>query len=215
HPAGRRDRCLRRRGDDRGRVRAHRQSGRRGHAGCGQLRQFHGEQRHHRQQRIDRRSRRDRDRSGHRGKCPFPRPGPVRHDPGPAAAADLVQETFLAALRSFPNFRGESQLSTWLISILRNQYSLFLRGRRKSPAPLEEEGRRLAAPEPPERVEEGVRLVFERVKELPEDLRTTLALFYVEGFKYAEIARVMECPIGTVRSRLFEARERLKKLCET
>src|SRR5205809_5587627 len=57
---------------------------------------------------------------------------------GPGAAADLVQETFLAALRSFPNFRGESQLSTWLISILRNQYSLFLRGRRKSPAPLEE-----------------------------------------------------------------------------
>ena len=49
----------------------------------------------------------------------------------------------------------------------------------------------------------------------PEDLRATLALFYVEGLKYAEIARVMECPIGTVRSRLFEARERLKKLCET
>jgi RNA polymerase sigma-70 factor (ECF subfamily) len=131
---------------------------------------------------------------------------------GPGAAADLVQETFLAALRSFPNFRGESQLSTWLISILRNQYSLFLRGRRKSHAPLEEEGSRLAAPEP-EPVEEGVRMVFERVRELPDDLRTTLALFYVEGLKYAEIARVMECPIGTVRSRLFEARERLKKLC--
>jgi RNA polymerase sigma-70 factor (ECF subfamily) len=133
---------------------------------------------------------------------------------GPGAAADLVQETFVAALRSFPNFRGDCQLSTWLISILRNQHSLFLRGRRKSPAPLEEAGSRLAAPEP-DHVEEGVRLVFERVKELPEDLRTTLALFYVEGLKYAEIARVMECPIGTVRSRLFEARERLKKLCQT
>ena len=131
---------------------------------------------------------------------------------GPNAAADLVQETFLAALRSFPKFRGEAQLSTWLISILRNQYSLHLRGRRKSMAPLEEEGRRLAAPEP-DGVEEGVRLVFDRVKELPEDLRETLVLFYVEGLKYAEIARVMECPIGTVRSRLFDARERLKKLC--
>ena len=53
------------------------------------------------------------------------------------------------------------------------------------------------------------------MKELPEDLRTTLVLFYVEGLRYTEIARVMECPIGTVRSRLFEARGRLKKLCET
>jgi len=133
---------------------------------------------------------------------------------GPGAAADLVQETFLAALRSFPNFRGEAQLSTWLISILRNQVSLHLRGRRRAPAPLEEEGRRLAAPAPEsDRVEEGVRLVFERVKDLPEDLRETLVLFYIEGLKYAEIARVMECPIGTVRSRLFDARDRLKKLC--
>lgn len=132
---------------------------------------------------------------------------------GPGAAADLVQETFLAALRSFPSFRGECQLSTWLISILRNQYSLLLRGRRKSLAPLEEAGNRLAAPEP-DRIEEGVQGVLERVKGLPEELRTTLVLFYVEGLKYAEIARVMECPIGTVRSRLFEARERLKKLCE-
>jgi RNA polymerase sigma-70 factor, ECF subfamily len=132
---------------------------------------------------------------------------------GPGAAADLVQETFLAALRSLPNFRGEAQLSTWLISILRNQYSLFLRGRRKAMAPLEDEGRRLAAPGP-EPVGEGVRMIFDRVKELPEDLRLTLVLFYVEGLKYAEIARALECPIGTVRSRLFEARERLKKLCK-
>lgn len=134
---------------------------------------------------------------------------------GPSAAADLVQETFLAALRALRNFRGESQLSTWLISILRNQYSLHLRQRRRQPAPLEEEGRRLAVP-PSDRegVDEGLRRIFERVRELPEDLRETLVLFYVDGLKYAEIARVLECPIGTVRSRLFEARERLKKLCE-
>jgi RNA polymerase sigma-70 factor (ECF subfamily) len=135
---------------------------------------------------------------------------------GPGAAADLVQETFLAALRSFGRFRGEAQLSTWLISILRNQVSLHLRGKRRTMAPLESEGRRLAAPRTDGRdAEEGLRLVFERVKDLPEELRETLALFYIEGLKYAEIARVMECPIGTVRSRLFEARERLKKLCET
>jgi RNA polymerase sigma-70 factor (ECF subfamily) len=135
---------------------------------------------------------------------------------GPGAATDLVQETFLAALRSFPNFRGEAQLSTWLISILRNRYSLHLRGRRKTMASLESEGRQIAAPAPDRGdMEEGLRLVFDCVKDLPEDLRGTLVLFYVEGLKYAEIARVMECPIGTVRSRLFEARERLKKLCET
>ena len=134
---------------------------------------------------------------------------------GPGAAADLVQETFLAALRSFGRFRGDAQLSTWLISILRHQVSLHLRGRRKAMAPLESEGRRLAAPEADQDDPEGgLRLIFSRVKDLPPDLRETLVLFYVEGLKYAEIARLMECPIGTVRSRLFEARERLKKLCE-
>jgi RNA polymerase sigma-70 factor (ECF subfamily) len=131
---------------------------------------------------------------------------------GPGAAADLVQETLLAAVRSFPRFRGESQLSTWLISILRNQFSLYLRGRKKwQLAPLPEKGDCLPAPEP-STVDDEVRELLDRVKDLPEDLRTTLILFHVDGLKYADIARVMECPIGTVRSRLFEARERLKKL---
>jgi RNA polymerase sigma-70 factor (ECF subfamily) len=133
---------------------------------------------------------------------------------GPEAASDLAQEAFLAAVRSIPNFRGESQLATWLISILRHQYSLWLRGQRKwKLAPLEGQGERLAAPRPPE-IQKSVREILDRVKELPEDLRTTLVLFYVDGLKYAEIAQAMECPIGTVRSRLFEARERLKKLME-
>ncbi len=131
---------------------------------------------------------------------------------GPGAAADLVQETLLAAVRSFPRFRGDAQLSTWLISILRNQFSLYLRGQKKwRLGPLPEEGDRLAAPEP-STVDDDVRGLLDRVKDLPEDLRTPLVLFHVDGLKYADIARVMECPIGTVRSRLFEARERLKKL---
>lgn len=131
---------------------------------------------------------------------------------GPEAAADLAQETFLAAVKSLPRFRGDSQISTWLISILRNQHSLFLRGARKwRLAPISEEGGLLAAPEPPP-VEREVRDVLDRVKDLPEELRTTLVLFHVDGMKYADIARAMECPVGTVRSRLFEARERLKRL---
>ena len=123
---------------------------------------------------------------------------------------DLAQETFLSALRSFPTFRGESQVATWLISILRNQVSNFRRTERKwRMAPLEGEEDRLSAP-PPREIEAGVRAILERMKELPDDLRWTLILFYIEGMRYAEIAQAMGCPIGTVRSRLFEARERLK-----
>lgn len=127
---------------------------------------------------------------------------------GPEGAADLAQETFLAAVRAMPSFRGESALSTWLISILRNQYTMWLRGRNKWRAmgPLAPS---LPAPDP--RPAEGaVKEVLERARELPEELRTALILFYVEGLKYAEIAQAMDCPVGTVRSRLFEARERLK-----
>jgi RNA polymerase sigma-70 factor (ECF subfamily) len=128
---------------------------------------------------------------------------------GPEAAADLAQETFLSAVKALPRFRGDAQLSTWLVSILRNQHSLFRRGlRRWSPGPLPQ---RLAAPEP-RTVEREVREILDRVKDLPEELRTTLILFHVDGMKYADIARAMECPVGTVRSRLFEARERLKRL---
>lgn len=131
---------------------------------------------------------------------------------GPEAAADLVQETFLAAVGAFPRFRADAQLSTWLISILRNRFSLYLRGQRKwKLAKLPEDGDRLVASETPS-VERDVRDVLDRVRDLPEDLRTTLILFHVDGRSYADIARLMECPIGTVRSRLFEARERLKRL---
>jgi RNA polymerase sigma-70 factor (ECF subfamily) len=131
---------------------------------------------------------------------------------GAEAAADLAQETFLAAVKGFPRFRGDAQLSTWLISILRNQHSLFLRGLRKwRLAPLPEKGDRLAAPEPPA-IETDLRDILDRVKDLPEELRTTLVLFHVDGMAYADIARAMECPLGTVRSRLFEARGRLKRL---
>jgi RNA polymerase sigma-70 factor (ECF subfamily) len=131
---------------------------------------------------------------------------------GADAAADLAQETFLAAVKAFPRFRGDSQLSTWLVSILRNQVSLFLRGVKKwRLAPLPEDGDRLAAPPPPT-IDREVLEIFDRVKELPEELRTALVLFHVDGMAYAEIARAMDCPVGTVRSRLFEARERLKKL---
>ncbi len=126
---------------------------------------------------------------------------------------DLVQETFLAALKGLPGFRGESRLSTWLIAILRNQYTLQLRGERKwRHAPLDAVD--AADPGPAPALNPGVTAVLERLRKLPEDLRTAMVLFYLEGMKYQEIAEAMECPIGTVRSRLFEARERLKRMME-
>jgi RNA polymerase sigma-70 factor (ECF subfamily) len=131
---------------------------------------------------------------------------------GLEAAGDLVQETFLAAVEGFPRFRGDAQLSTWLIGILRNRFSLYLRGRKKwNLAPLPEDGARLPAPEPPA-VEGDLRAVLDRLQDLPEEFRTALVLFHVDGMSYAEIAKAMDCPIGTVRSRLFEARERLRRL---
>ena len=129
---------------------------------------------------------------------------------GPQSARDVAQETFMAAVKAFPSFRGESQLSTWLISILRNQCSLFLRSERKwRYAPIDGDKGGLAAPEPKD-IATGIRTILDRMKTLPEELRMTLVLFYIEGLKYAEIAQAMGCPIGTVRSRLFDARERLK-----
>jgi RNA polymerase sigma-70 factor (ECF subfamily) len=129
-------------------------------------------------------------------------------------AADLVQETFLAAMKSAPNFRADAKLTTWLIAILRNQFSLHLRGLRKwRHAPLEAAGS-VGAPEPRPAMRPAVAAILERVRSLPEELRSPLVLFYLEGMRYADIAEAMECPVGTIRSRLFEARERLKKMME-
>ncbi len=129
---------------------------------------------------------------------------------GSQAARDLAQETFVAAVKAFSNFRGDSQISTWLISILRNQCSLHRRSERKwNMAPLDGENDRVSAPKPRE-IETGIRTILDRLKDLPEELRMTLVLFYIEGLKYLEIAQAMGCPVGTVRSRLFQARERLR-----
>jgi RNA polymerase sigma-70 factor (ECF subfamily) len=131
---------------------------------------------------------------------------------GSAAADDVLQETYLAALRGFPAFRGDAKLSTWLISILRNQASMANRSeRRRRAASIDGEGPPIPAPEP-SRTDERLRGVLDKLRDLPEDLRTALILFHLEGLSYDEIARVMGCPVGTVRSRLFDARERLRKL---
>jgi RNA polymerase sigma-70 factor (ECF subfamily) len=127
-------------------------------------------------------------------------------------ARDLTQETFLAACKSMVNFRGDSKLSTWLISCMRFQFTNWLRGKRKWRFQPIETMEERPGPVPDEPIEPAVRAILDRVGELPEELRTALVLFYVDGLKYTDIAEAMSCPIGTVRSRLFEARERLKRL---
>jgi RNA polymerase sigma-70 factor (ECF subfamily) len=134
---------------------------------------------------------------------------------GRDAADDIVQETLLAAVRALPRFRGDSKLSTWLISILRNQAFMDRRSRKRRPAALapEEEARR-AAPEPSS-PDGRLEAILACMRELPEGLRLPLALFHLEGMPYTEIARAMDCPVGTVRSRLFEARERVRFLLKS
>ena len=149
----------------------------------------------------------------------------------PNEILDVAQEALIKAYRGLPNFRGESAFYTWLYRIVINTVKNYVvaQGRR----PLEVESTSLSDGEPlvdepalkenatPEHLilrDEIERTVFEVIEELPEDLRTAITLRELEGLSYEEIAEAMSCPIGTVRSRIFRAREaintRLKPLLE-
>ncbi|HEY3321959.1 MAG TPA: sigma-70 family RNA polymerase sigma factor [Planctomycetota bacterium] len=123
-------------------------------------------------------------------------------------ALDLTQETFLEALRGFATFRNQSAICTWLIGILRHRFLTLLRKRRR-PEPLESSDlTEEAAPEPPEEPLD----IGPALQKLSEPVRTTLVMFYYEEMDYASIARALDCPMGTVRSRLHQGREQLRKL---
>lgn len=127
-------------------------------------------------------------------------------------AEDLTQETFAASLKAIHSFRGESGLFTWLVAILRRLRLNRLRGGRRmqvvadvgeKAAPAEDADRRYAR--------EELQAALER---MDEEGRLILSLFHVEELTYQEIAQAMQTPIGTVKSRLHEARRRLKNLIE-
>jgi RNA polymerase sigma-70 factor (ECF subfamily) len=137
-----------------------------------------------------------------------------------ADAEDLAQETFVRAFRGVGRFRGDSSFKNWLYTIATNVARTQM-GRRIRQAPVWE--RRLEADEVSEHqlasqaqsVEETVihREILDRaVSTLPKDLRIALVLRDVEGLEYREIATVLEIPIGTVMSRIFRARKRLRPL---
>jgi len=139
------------------------------------------------------------------------------HDPN--EAMDVSQEAFLKAYRALPGFRGESAFYTWLYRIAINTAKNYLvaQGRRPPGSDIDAqdaeqyEGQSLLKEyETPERLllkDEIEATVFKAIEELPEDLRTAITLRELEGMSYEEIAQAMGCPIGTVRSRIFRARE--------
>jgi RNA polymerase sigma-70 factor (ECF subfamily) len=150
----------------------------------------------------------------------------------PAEAEDVTQEAFIKAYRALPNFRGDSAFYTWLYRIGVNTAKNWLVANgRRMPLMSEivdddtegiEEGILLRDDATPDRVLMS-RQIGETVNAamdgLPEDLRTAISLREIEGLSYEEIAQVMDCPIGTVRSRIFRAREaiatRLRPLLDT
>ncbi|QGX41274.1 RNA polymerase sigma factor RpoE [Permianibacter aggregans] len=143
-----------------------------------------------------------------------------------AEVADVAQEAFIKAYRALPNFRGDSQFYTWLYRIAINTAKNFLaaQGRRLQTIDVEgmdaEQIADIAGPTDdasPERLlltAELKQTIDQAMADLPEELRTALLLREYEGLSYEEIAEVMECPIGTVRSRIFRAREAVDKRIE-
>lgn len=133
---------------------------------------------------------------------------------------DVTQEAFIKAYRALPSFRGDSAFYTWLYRIGINTAKNYLvaQGRRApttTPLDAEEaenmsEGEQLQDLNTPENQmmsRQVAESVNQTLSELPEELRTAITLREIEGLSYEDIASIMNCPIGTVRSRIFRARE--------
>jgi RNA polymerase sigma-70 factor (ECF subfamily) len=137
-----------------------------------------------------------------------------------AEAEDVTQDAFIKAYRALPAFRGDSAFYTWLyrIGINTAKNHLVAQGRRApTSTPFDSDEaedfedasllHEVATPENELMSKQVVDVVNSSLQELPDDLRTALTLREIEGLSYEEIAEVMNCPIGTVRSRIFRARE--------
>ncbi|MGB1158252.1 MAG: RNA polymerase sigma factor RpoE [Porticoccaceae bacterium] len=133
--------------------------------------------------------------------------------------ADVTQEAFIKAYRAMPNFRGDSQFYTWLYRIAVNTAKNYLASKSRRPATADVEivdaeqfsnNDRFLDESTPESELLGAELqltIDSALSALPDDLRTALTLREFDGLSYEDIAVIMECPVGTVRSRIFRARE--------
>ena len=141
-----------------------------------------------------------------------------RFVPDHAEAQDIAQESFMRAYRALANFRGDAQFYTWLYRIAVNTAKNHLVAMKRRPPTSDVEvddaehftGARMQDNDTPEHEllrEEIAREVSETVASLPEELRQAITLREVDGLSYEEIAETMDCPIGTVRSRISRARE--------
>jgi RNA polymerase sigma-70 factor, ECF subfamily len=136
-----------------------------------------------------------------------------------AEVFDVAQETFIKAYRALPNFRGDSQFYTWVYRIAINTAKNYLtsKGRRPPATDIDSQDaesygsgvalRENASPEKLMMRDQLQKVIFDTIDDLPEDLRRAITLREIEGMSYEEIAEVMQCPVGTVRSRIFRARE--------
>lgn len=138
-------------------------------------------------------------------------------------ALDAAQEVFVRIYKSIASFRGDSSLSTWIFRITRNVCSDFLRKRKGFVKSLDEEEDdepkleipdEKNAPHTEYEKKERVYVVREAISELDENQRTVLTLFDLNGLSYEEIAEITHVPVGTVKSRLYRAREALRKKLE-
>lgn len=141
----------------------------------------------------------------------------------PSEVLDVSQEAFIKAYRALPNFRGESAFYTWLYRIAINTAKNYLvaAGRRPPRDDIEAQDaeqfesasglKEYATPEHQALQSELAGTIQDAIDDLPEELRVAIVLRELEGLSYEEIATAMECPIGTVRSRIFRARDAIEK----
>jgi RNA polymerase sigma-70 factor (ECF subfamily) len=147
----------------------------------------------------------------------------LRYVRDPELALDISQEAFIKAYRALPRFRGDSAFYTWLYRIAVNTAKNYLAAQRRRPTDIELDLQdpeqyglhaKLKETDTPEGValSQELQETLERaIQALPDDLRTAIILRELDGMSYEEIAETMDCPVGTVRSRIFRARDAIGK----